>query len=126
MIITFHYTIVFLHDIYTNISCNRSYNHPVACVTGPFSLKSQVSCKLCNLKCTVHLISCSFRRSTAHEDNRDLRFDLGRYWIKVARLKGSFCQIYWNFSRMREGNENKEKEKTKNLRMYMLGSVNFV
>jgi len=47
----------------------------------------------------MHLISCSFRqRSTTREDNRDLRFDLGGYWIKVARLKRSFCQIYWNFS----------------------------
>lgn len=95
---------------------SRSHNHSVACVAGPFSLKSEVSCKLRNLKCTVHLIFCSFRRSTVQEDNRDLRFDLGRYWIKVARLKGSFCQIYWNFSRMREENGNKEKEKRKDSR----------
>lgn len=54
-----------------------SRNHSVACVAGPFSLKSEVSCELCNLKCTVHLIFRSFRRSTVHEDNRDLRFDLG-------------------------------------------------
>lgn len=46
-----------------------------------------------------------------------------RYWIKAARLKGLFCQIYWNFSRTREGNGNKEKEKRKDLRMYMLNSV---
>jgi len=35
--------------------------------------------------------------NTAHEDNRDLRFDLGGNWIKAARLKEDILSDLSNF-----------------------------
>lgn len=52
------------------------------------------------------------QRGTAREDNRDLRFDLGTYWIKVARLAETVLSDLLDFL-LNEEMETEKKQKKK-------------
>lgn len=87
----------------------------MSCIIRLLSLKGKVSSKLwiiLNARSILSLILPTTKYGPRGH-NRDLHFDLDRYWIKVAHLKEPFCQIYWTvFRRKREGNGNKRRKRT--------------
>lgn len=114
-----------LFFLFTYLICkNFSYNHvhiiTQLCVVGLFSPKDKVSSKLWVILNARSILSLVFptTKYAPRGHNRDLRFDLGRYWIKVAHLKEPFCQIYWIFSQKKEKRKRKQNEKENRKNQY--------
>jgi len=110
-----------LHNRYAKMRNERylthrgSRNHSVACVLGALPPKGpsflETSGVISNARSILSLVLPA-TENTAHEDNRDLRFDLGGNWIKAARLKEDVLSDLSNFlptGRRREKRKRKEE-----------------